>query len=278
MKSRLTSIGIKLIIPTLFIILWELIATSIGNQIILPKFTTILSHLLNPLNNFIKLGSLPKNIGFSLVRVLIGYSIGVLIAVPLGLLMGYKKNFGKMFETFFSLFKPIPPLAWQPLVLAWFGISSCAKLFGLKFGAVYVIFDNFKLSMFFLIALGTFFPVLFNTIFGVRNVRNTLIESAKVLGASEKDIFFKVLLPAAAPTIVNGMRLGLATAWACLVGAEMLPGSLAGIGYMIIHAYELARTDIVITGMICIGVVGAGMDGIFSILNRKYFSWQSKTK
>ncbi len=278
MKSRLTSIGIKLIIPTLFIILWELIATSIGNQIILPKFTTILSHLLNPLNNFIKLGSLPKNIGFSLVRVLIGYSVGVLIAVPLGLLMGYKKNFGKMFETFFSLFKPIPPLAWQPLVLAWFGISSCAKLFGLKFGAVYVIFDNFKLSMFFLIALGTFFPVLFNTIFGVRNVRNTLIESAKVLGASEKDIFFKVLLPAAAPTIVNGMRLGLATAWACLVGAEMLPGSLAGIGYMIIHAYELARTDIVITGMICIGVVGAGMDGIFSILNKKYFSWQSKTK
>ncbi len=278
MKSRLTSIGIKLIIPTLFIILWELIATSIGNQIILPKFTTILSHLLNPLNNFIKLGSLPKNIAFSLVRVLIGYSIGVLIAVPLGLLMGYKKNFRKMFETFFSLFKPIPPLAWQPLVLAWFGISSCAKLFGLKFGAVYVIFDNFKLSMFFLIALGTFFPVLFNTIFGVRNVRNTLIESAKVLGASEKDIFFKVLLPAAAPTIVNGMRLGLATAWACLVGAEMLPGSLAGIGYMIIHAYELARTDIVITGMICIGVVGAGMDGIFSILNRKYFSWQSKTK
>jgi len=278
MKSRLTSIGIKLIIPTLFIILWELIATSIGNQIILPKFTTILSHLLNPLNNFIKLGSLPKNIAFSLVRVLIGYSIGVLIAVPLGLLMGYKKNFGKMFETFFSLFKPIPPLAWQPLVLAWFGISSCAKLFGLKFGAVYVIFDNFKLSMFFLIALGTFFPVLFNTIFGVRNVRNTLIESAKVLGASEKDIFFKVLLPAAAPTIVNGMRLGLATAWACLVGAEMLPGSLAGIGYMIIHAYELARTDIVITGMICIGVVGAGMDGIFSILNKKYFSWQSKTK
>ncbi len=278
MKSKLTSIGIKIIMPTLFIILWEVLATSIDNKIILPKFTTILSHLLNPLSNFIKLGSLPKNIGFSLVRVLVGYSVGVLVAVPLGLLMGYKRKFGRMFETFFSLFKPIPPLAWQPLVLAWFGILSCANLFGLKFGELYVIFDNFKLSMFFLIALGTFFPVLFNTIFGVRNVRNTLIESAKVLGASEKDIFFKVLLPAAAPTIVNGMRLGLATAWACLVGAEMLPGSMAGIGYMIIHSYELARTDIVITGMICIGVVGAGMDGIFSILNKRYFSWQSKTR
>jgi len=278
MKFKLRSIGIKIIIPTLFIILWQLIASSVQNQIILPKFTTVLSHLLNPLNNFIKLGSLPKNIGFSLMRVLIGYGIGVIIAVPLGLLMGYKRNIGKMFETFFNLFKPIPPLSWQPLVLAWFGISSYATLFKLKFGAAYVIFDNFKLSMFFLIALGTFFPVLFNTIFGVRNVRDTLIESAKVLGASEKDIFFKILLPAAAPTIINGMRTGLATAWACLVGAEMLPGSMAGIGYMIIHAYELSRTDIVITGMICIGVVGASMDGIFSILNKKYFSWQSKTK
>jgi NitT/TauT family transport system permease protein len=83
-----------------------------------------------------------------------------------------------------------------------------------------------------------------------------------------------VLLPAALPTIVNGMRIGLGIAWMCLVSAEMLPGSLAGIGYLITHAYTVASTDIVIAGMVCIGFVGAIMDGLFRYVEQKKFSWQ----
>ena len=267
-----------LILPVLLIAVWAVASHSIGNSVVLPSPMKIVDNFIHSTSNFIGLGSLPKNIGYSLVRVVSGYSLGVLAAIPLGLLMGYFKPVSDLCETFINIFKPVPPLAWQPLVLGWFGISSLATVARLEFGTSFVFWDNFKLSMIFLIALGTFFPVINNTIFGVRNVRKTLIESAMVLGASNRNIFFQVLLPGAAPTILNGMRLGLATAWGCLVGAEMLPGSLCGVGYLITHAYELARIDLVVTGMICIGLVGALLDGLFKIIASRYFSWESKIK
>lgn len=266
------------ILPLLMIILWTLLSQMIDNKSILPSPYKVVNNFIHSMDSFIGLGSLPKNIAHSLFRVILGYGLGVLVAVPLGLLMGYFKLINNLFENFINLFKPVPPLAWQPLVLGWFGVSSLATVAQLGYGESYVFWDNFKLSMIFLIALGSFFPIVNNVIFGVHNVRRTLIESAMVLGASKKDIFFKVLLPGAAPTILNGMRLGLATAWGCLVGAEMLPGSVSGVGYLITHAYELARIDLVVTGMICIGVVGALLDGIFKIVSRKYFSWESKIK
>ena len=267
-----------IILPVLLIIVWTLLSQIIDNKSILPSPYKVINNFVHSMDNFIGLGSLPRNIAHSLFRVVLGYGLGLMVAVPLGLLMGYFKIINKLFENFINLFKPVPPLAWQPLVLGWFGVASLATVAQLGYGQSYVFWDNFKLSMIFLIALGSFFPIVNNVIFGVNNVRRTLIESAMVLGAGRKDIFFKILLPGAAPTILNGMRLGLATAWGCLVGAEMLPGSVSGVGYLITHAYELARIDLVITGMICNGVVGALLDGIFKIISRKYFSWESKIK
>ncbi|NCC98013.1 MAG: ABC transporter permease subunit, partial [Synergistales bacterium] len=128
--------------------------------------------------------------------------------------------------------------------------------------------------MLFIIFIGSFFPILINTIHGVSGVRSTLIDSARVLGASERDIFLKILLPAAAPSIVTGMRLGLGGAWMCLVAAEMMPGSISGVGYLITHAYTVARTDIVMAGMISIGMIGIVIDGTFRFFEDRYFSWQ----
>ena len=192
--------------------------------------------------------------------------------------MGYISTVNKLFDNFINIFRPIPPLAWVPLVLGWFGVSSVATMLGISQGTWFSYLNNFKLSMIFIIALGTFFPVLTNVVFGVKNVKETLIDSARVLGASESDIFFKILLPASAPTIINGLRVGLGIAWACLVSSEMLPGSLSGLGYMITHAYELARTDLVITGMICIGLIGSLLDYIFRFIERKYFTWESRSR
>lgn len=267
-----------IIVPIILLIVWSILAKIINNDSILPPVSDILYNFTHAFDNFIGLGSLPRNIGFSLVRVLLGYGLGVLVAIPLGLLIGYFKTMSALFESFINLFKPIPPLAWQPLILGWFGVSSIATVFGLKYGEQFVLWDNYKISMIFLIALGSFFPVIGNVIFGVRNVQNTLIESAKVLGANNKDIFLNILLPASSPTILNGLRMGLATAWGCLVGAEMLPGSVSGVGYLITHAYELARIDLVITGIICIGLVGALLDGVFKFIGQRYFSWESKVK
>lgn len=278
MKNQKKRCYLPFLLPILLLVSWSIAAALVNNPSVMPPISRVLSNFAHAFDNFIGLGSLPRNILYSLIRVILGYGIGVLIAIPLGLLMGYFTPICDLFETFINLFKPVPPLAWQPLVLGWFGISSLATVIGLKYGEQFVLFDNFKLSMIFLIALGSFFPVVGNVMFGVKNVRKTLIESAKVLGASNRDIFFQILLPASAPTIINGLRMGLATAWGCLVGAEMLPGSLCGIGYLITHAYELARIDLVITGMICIGIVGALLDGIFRLIANKFFSWENKMK
>ena len=248
MHKKFLALIMPFIIPALLLIFWQYAAYQAQNVAVLPPVGRVLENFLHATDNFIGLGSIPRNIGVSLIRVLSGYTAGVLIAVPLGVLMGYSKTIQRLFETFISIFKPIPPLAWQPLALAIFGVSSIATVFNMPFGQQYVFWGNFKIAMIFMIGMGSFFPVIASVMFGVQNVRQTLIDSARVLGASEKDIFFKILIPAAAPNIINGLRMGLAIGWACLVGAEMLPGSLAGVGYLITHAYELARTDLVITG------------------------------
>lgn len=277
-STKLKKFAYPMILPILFLIVWTLLSTTIDNKVIFPKLSSVLYNFSHATENFIGLGSIPKNVAISIIRVLIGYLIGVIVAVPLGIFMGYISAVNSIFESFINVFRPIPPLAWVPLVLGWFGVSSLATVFGITQGDAYVYLNNFKISMIFIIALGTFFPVITNASFGVRNIRTTLIDSARVLGASEHDIFFKILIPGAAPTIVNGLRTGLGIAWACLVSAEMLPGSLSGVGYLITHAYELARTDLVVTGMICIGIVGACLDYMFKFAERKYLSWGSKIK
>lgn len=269
---------LSMILPVLFLIMWEMGARATDNNAVLPRVTTVFSNFVNAFDDFIGIGSLPRNIAFSLVRVILGYLIGVVVALPLGLIMGYIPKVRVFFENFVTLFKPIPSIAWMPLVLGWFGINSLARVFQLPYGPAFALLDNFKLSMIFLIAMGAFFPIWGNTMFGVSSVRQVLIESAMVLGASSRDIFTKILLPAAGPTIFNGLRSGLTAAWVCLVAAEMLPGSMSGVGYLITHAYELARMDLVITGIICIGLIGSFLDGIFRIIARRSFSWEKNVK
>jgi NitT/TauT family transport system permease protein len=260
--------------PLLLGIVWAVLAQRIDNQVILPAMGQVGEILGHPTEDLISMGSLTANVLVSLVRVVLGYSAAALVAIPLGVVMGYYGAVFKFFNGFLNLFRPIPPLAWVPLVMAWFGISSLATLSGVEVGQAFVYLDNIKFAMLFIIFVGAFYPILTSTIQGVRGVNATLIDSARVLGASEGQIFYKVLIPAAMPSIITGMRIGLGIAWMCLVSAEMLPGSLSGIGYMITHAFTLASTDIVIAGMISIGVVGASMDMIFRRVEQKKFSWR----
>lgn len=273
-KRIIRGFGLAIIVPILFIIGWNIIAKGLNNPVILPEIGQVVSILLKPTANLISMGSLLQNIFVSLTRVLAGYLLAVMIAIPLGVIMGYYGLVYQLLNNFLGMFRPIPPLAWVPLVLAWFGVSSMATLTGIEQGKLYIYLNNLKLSMIFIIFIGAFYPVLVSAIHGVKNVKKTLIDSARVLGASEYDIFRKILLPAAAPSIVNGMRIGLGVAWMCLVSAEMLPGSLSGIGYLITHSYTIARTDVVIAGMISIGVVGSLLDLLFGYLENKKFAWQ----
>ncbi|HHV16020.1 MAG TPA: ABC transporter permease [Gelria sp.] len=272
--KSLYKFAISMLVPLFLFGLWWYMAIQIKNPVILPEVGEVFRLLFNPMTNLISMGSLVSNIIVSLVRVIVGYCLAVLIAIPMGILMGYYSLVYNLLNNFVGLFRPIPPLAWVPLVLAWFGVSSLATLIGLEQGQWYIYLNNVKLSMIFIIFIGAFFPILTSSIYGVHSVNKTLIDSALVLGAEGGEIFRKILLPAAAPSIVNGMRTGLGVAWMCLVAAEMLPGSLSGVGYLITHAYTIARTDIVIAGMISIGLVGALLDYLFRLVEDKKFGWQ----
>jgi len=268
----------RLLIPIMFLALWGYLAAYTENEIILPQVTQVFELLGHPSTSLISMGSLATNILVSLARVMAGYFLALLIAVPLGVLMGYYGSLFNLLNGFLGLFRPIPPLAWVPLVLAWFGVASMATVLGIQMGKGYVYLNNLKLSMIFIIFIGAFYPILTSSIHGVRNVKKTLVDSARVLGATELSIFRKILFPAAAPSIVTGMRIGLGVGWMCLVSAEMLPGSISGVGYLITHAYTVARTDIVIAGMISIGIVGALLDLVFRYVEDKKFGWQRLAK
>lgn len=274
----LVRLGSYVLVPCLFLALWDLAARQLNNEVILPGVGQVAALFLQPAESLIAMGSLSTNVVVSLARVLAGYTIAVCIGVPLGIFMGYYGPAFRLLNGFLALFRPIPPLAWVPLVLAWFGVVSLATVFDVQRGPAYLYLNNLKFSMIFIIFIGAFYPILTSSIHGVMGVRSTLLDSARVLGAGQWDIFRKILLPAAAPSIVNGMRIGLGVAWMCLVSAEMLPGSLSGVGYLITHAYTLARTDIVIAGMISIGAVGAFLDLFFRIMEDRKFTWTRLTR
>lgn len=274
MHPLFSKVGSTVILPLLFLGVWQAVALNLGNPVVLPTVGDTLTILFHPGNDLLSMGSLAQNILVSLWRVLIGFLLAAMLAIPLGILMGYSRTIFNLLNHLLGVLRPIPPLAWVPLVLAWFGVASLATVLGIQSGEAYLYLRNIKISMIFIIFIGAFFPIITNTIYGVQSVRRILIDSALVLGAQSHDVFRKILLPAAAPSIVSGMRIGLGVAWMCLVAAEMLPGSIAGVGYLITHAYTMARTDIVIAGMISIGVIGTLLDTVFRYIADKKFSWQ----
>lgn len=277
--KKLKNLFISLIFPIIFLLFWQMLANKIDKAIVLPGIPPVLKILLNPTENLIGIGSILRNIYISFLRVFIGYGMAIFIAIPLGILIGSSNLIEKMLMGFLNLFRPVPPLAWVPLVLAWFGIASIATVFNVgPENSNYVLLNGIKISMVFIIFMGSFFPILTNTIFGIKGVRKTLIDSSLVHGANKFDILIKVLLPGGLPSIVTGLRVGLGVAWMSLVCSEMLPGSVAGIGYLITHAYQLTRIDIVIAGIIAISTVSFLIDNIFRIIERRFFKWQSLSK
>ena len=275
MRHCLSRGALSLVAPALFLLFWHYASLRIDNPVVLPQIGEVLSLLLHPTENLLNMGSLVSNVTVSFVRVFGGYLLAVFVAIPLGLAMGYWSWLNRMLGLMAGLFRPIPPLSWIPLVLAWFGVASTATILGIEEGAWYPFFSNIKLSMLFIIFIGAFFPILVNTIGGVQSVRVTLIDAVRVLGASPWQIVRYVVLPYAAPQVFTGLRVGLGVAWMCLVSAEMMPGSISGVGYLITHAYTVAQTDVVIAGMIAIGVMGILIDSIFMLIERRAFQWQS---
>lgn len=195
-------------------------------------------------------GELWGNLAESASRVGTGFAVAALIAIPVGILMGRYRVVSAMLDPSVNLLRPIPATAWVPLVGLIIGIGNQATIF--------------------LIALSAFFPIVLGAISGAKQVPPRLIEAARMLGTREAEILFKVVLPAAAPALINGLRVGLGLAWVVLVLGETV-GIPVGLGATISLARDLVRTDLIVVGMICIGLAGFLSDRLLLLIVRVIF-------
>ena len=191
-------------------------------------------------------GTLWEHIGASLYRVGIGFLLAVLVAVPMGLWMGRVDGAYRTLNPVFQIMRPISPIAWIPLAILWFGVGNVSPIF--------------------LIFIAAVFPMIVQTASGVHTIERRYLHAAENFGVSRSTLFRQVIVPAVLPEIVVGMRIGLGVAWLVVVAAEMI-ALRSGLGYMIIDSRNAGnRYDLVIAGMIIIGLIGLMLDGLMRLL------------
>ncbi|MCO5120417.1 MAG: nitrate ABC transporter permease [Burkholderiaceae bacterium] len=269
-SPRLRSLALSVLLLALFIAIWSFAtgsgggvqvvddeyaklvgaAAASGGQSSLPGpgevGAKIVEHLANP---FYDAGPNDKGIGlqlaYSIGRVLLGFSLAALVAIPLGFLIGMSPLLYRALDPFIQVLKPISPLAWMPLAL-----------FTLKDANVSAVFVIFICSM---------WPMLVNTAFGIASVRRDWLNVARTLEVGPLRKAFTVILPAAAPTILTGMRISIGIAWLVIVAAEMLVGG-TGIGYFVWNEWNNLSIANIVTGILAIGLVGMILDQLLAAL------------
>lgn len=233
---------------------WQLLAhTEIVNPVLLPSPARLFSAAWELLQD----GTLGRHVAASLQRVLAGFLLACLVGIVLGVLLGWFETLSDFVKPIFEALRPIPPIAWTPLAILWFGIGNAPS--------------------YFLVFIGAVFPVLVNTFAAVRNVERNQINAALCLGASPRLLILDVLVPASLPIIFPGLRIALGVGWMCVVAAELIAAQ-SGLGYMIQTSRVLLKTDNVMTGMIAIGVVGFVMNGMMTWLERRLIPWKQAAK
>jgi NitT/TauT family transport system permease protein len=253
--SRLRNPLLAVIFPGAMVIVWHLATYGQKYSLIPPPSDVALALwdlAFGGINDDAYSKTLHIHLLASLSRVYGGFAIALSVALPLGLLIGRIALIRRVLDPTLQVLRPIPVTAWLPLAMIMFGLGPR--------------------SAFFLVCLGAFYPILINTIFGVRTVDQRLFEAASMLGCQGTAQFFRVVLPASLPAIFTGLRLGLGFAWVVIVVGEMT-GVQTGLGAIIMEARQLSRTEIVICGMVVIGVAGFISDRIVVVLGKRLLRW-----
>lgn len=240
--DKVIAIGV---IPWLMLIIIWIIGSLFYNDDFLPGPLST----LNGAVSLVKDGTLQNDILVSLGRVLKGWSLGLVFAIPVGLLIGYSKRLGRILEPFLNFFRFVPAIGFITLFLLWFGVGEASKTAMIFYAVI--------------------FPVMVNTVAGVKSVDPFLIEAAQSMGAKNGKIFLTVILPSAVPNIYTGIRLGLSGAIICIVAAEMLAAS-EGLGYLIYTSRLYYRTDWIFTGIFTLGIVGILSDRLLRFIGKRY--------
>jgi len=244
------NVFVSLILPVALVCFWHYVTVNkIFPPVFMPTLTKIWSAFLKQANS----GLIWRDTGVTLKRVLEGYLIGALLAIVLGVLMGISATVNRLFSGILNGIRQIPGLAFIPLFIIWFGIGNTTKLV--------------------MVAKGTFFPVLVNTIDGVRSTNRGFIELSKLYKVSRFDLIRKVYIPSSLPYIFTGLRLGAGVAWMSVVAAEMF-ASTEGLGYRITFAQTNNDSPMLLVDMLVIGIIGGLMDYILRIVIARLTRWQ----
>lgn len=241
-----------------FIAIWEIVV-RIGlvsaDKLVAPS--QIIETFFYKMEHVVPDGNtLDVHILTSLKLVIIGFVTSCVIGVPLGLFMGFFNLFNKFLTPIFEIVRPIPPLAWIPIVIVLLGIGFESKLF--------------------IIFVAAFVPCVINSYTGIKATRKPLLNVAKTAGANKWQMFYKVGIPSALPMVFTGIKVSFGSAWATLVAAEMI-GANEGLGYMIQQGRNASKPEIVLLGMLVIGIIGAVLTALLSILEKRVIPWR-KTK
>lgn len=256
-KHRITYRNITLSFAgiLLFLLIWEGLALSgIVDSRILCDVLEVLRLFVTKLSDPNPDGAvLTVHIWSSLQVALLGFLLAVVIGVPLGWLMGWYRGADSFLRPIFEIIRPIPPVSWIPLTIVWLGIGLPAKSFIVFFAA--------------------FVPCLINAYTGIRQTKEVLKNVGKTFGASYFTVFVKVGIPSSLVMTFAGIKVAIGNAWATLVAAEMLAAS-SGLGYMILMGRSYARVDLIIPGIVVIGVLGVIISAIINRLERIFLGWR----
>ncbi len=233
------------------IVIWQTAAFLVNDPLILPSFSQVVAAFMENWRSI-----LTEDLPVSSLHFAIGMVGGMLVALPVGMMMGWFKLFDNILDPIVEILRPIPPLAWIPFAIIWFGITNAA--------AGFIIF------------MGAVFPILINTYVGFKSLPRLYVESAKVLGATKDiDLIRYVALPFALPSIAAGIRIAMGIAWMCLVAAEMFGVSKNGLGFKIWDSYGHYRMDEVLMYMIVLGLVGLAIDRTFRyVVEDRMLKWR----
>jgi NitT/TauT family transport system permease protein len=239
-------ISAKKVIPPIVVIaliigLWWALVVATGSVVFPTPWQVVTGTV-----ELIRDGTLWEHIGASLFRVGVGFGLAVVVGVPLGLWMGWVKGAYVTLNPLFQMLRPISPIAWIPIAILWFGVGNVSPIF--------------------LIFISSVFPMVVQTVTGVHTIEKRYLRAAANFGVSRSRLFRQVVIPAVLPQIIIGMRIGLGVAWLVVVAAEMI-ALRSGLGYLIIDSRNAGnRYDLVIAGMIIIGLIGLLLDGLMRLL------------
>ncbi|MDP4005964.1 ABC transporter permease [Methylobacterium sp. NEAU K] len=253
--ARLRRLALACVVPAALVAVWQFTTAGRPYSLIPPPaevWAELRDLAVGGVNDDAFSGTLWTHLAASLGRVYGGFALAAAAALPLGLLIGRVPLIRALLDPVLQVLRPVPVTAWLPLAMILFGLGPR--------------------SAFFLVFLGAFYPILVNTVFGVRSVEPRLFEAAAMLGCTGAAQFLRVVLPAALPSIFTGLRLGLGFAWVVIVVGEMT-GVQTGLGAIIMEARQLSRTEIVICGMAVIGVAGFVSDWLVMLLGRRLLAW-----